>query len=239
MPGGELFARLRAAARLANDAAKFYAAEITCALKYLHDQDIAYRDLKPENVCLDAQGHVRLTDFGFAKRVKTRTYTLCGTPDYLAPEIIQSRGHGKAVDAWALGIMLFEMLQGRPPFEGSSPFDTYRRVLIGSIEWSTTHSVHLAAKDMVRRLLTADPARRLGCGHSGMQAVQEHAWFAGVDWDEVESMGIPAPWVPVLSSEADTRNFDTFSELSHAERLASQRPLTGPQARLFEDLEEF
>lgn len=110
--GGELFSHLRSKGKLANDDARFYAAEIVLAFEYLHDMRIVYRDLKPENLLLDSNGHIKMTDFGFAKVVEDRTWTLCGTPEYLAPEIIQSKGHGKSVDWWALGILIYEMLVG-------------------------------------------------------------------------------------------------------------------------------
>lgn len=123
--GGELFSHLRKAVKFSNDTTRFYASEIgsrwharvpnsiaALAIEYLHSFDIIYRDLKPENLLLDQDGHIKITDFGFAKKVEDRTWTLCGTPEYLAPEIIQSKGHGKPVDWWALGILIFEMLAG-------------------------------------------------------------------------------------------------------------------------------
>ena len=119
--GGELFSHLRKAGRFDNAQARHYAAQIVLAFDHLHQRNTIYRDLKPENLLLDAEGHVKVTDFGFAKRVEGRTWTLSGTPEYLAPEIIQSKGHGKAVDWWALGILIFEMLAGYPPFYVSAP----------------------------------------------------------------------------------------------------------------------
>ncbi|KNC71823.1 serine/threonine protein kinase [Sphaeroforma arctica JP610] len=110
--GGELFSHLRKAGRFENTVARFYVVEIVLALEYLHQQNIIYRDLKPENILIAQHGHLKITDFGFAKRVTDRTWTLCGTPEYLAPEIIQSKGHGKAVDWWALGVLTYEMLAG-------------------------------------------------------------------------------------------------------------------------------
>ena len=113
--GGELFSRLRKDGRFANDVALFYATEILLAIQYLHKRDIVYRDLKPENLLIDKYGHIKITDFGFAKRIENnRTFTLCGTPEYLAPEIIKGSkvGYGKSVDWWAIGILIFEMLSG-------------------------------------------------------------------------------------------------------------------------------
>ena len=123
--GGELFTLLRREGRFANDVALFFASEILLAFDYLHGMDIAYRDLKPENLLIDKEGHVKITDFGFAKVVKDKTYTLCGTPEYLAPEIIQSKGHNKNVDWWALGVLVFEMLAGYPPFYDDNPMGIY------------------------------------------------------------------------------------------------------------------
>jgi serine/threonine protein kinase len=134
VPGGELFSYLRREGQLPERAARFYAAEIVLALEYLHSLSVLYRDLKPENLLLTAAGHVKITDFGFAKVVADRTYSLCGTPEYLAPEIIQSAGHGRGVDWWALGILLFEMLAGFPPFYADTPNGIYQKILAGAID---------------------------------------------------------------------------------------------------------
>lgn len=136
VPGGELFSYLRKFRRFDESMARFYAAEIVVVLQYLHEQQggVAYRDLKPENLLLDAEGHIRLVDFGFAKRLgskgkgnSTETYTLCGTPEYLAPEVIHNKGHTTAVDWWALGILIYEFLTGYPPFWHSNPIEIYKQ----------------------------------------------------------------------------------------------------------------
>eukprot|EP00919_Chromeraceae_sp_WS-2016_P033331 GHVR01078734.1.p1 GENE.GHVR01078734.1~~GHVR01078734.1.p1 ORF type:complete len:285 (-),score=39.98 GHVR01078734.1:580-1434(-) len=129
VPGGEFFTHLRRAGRFDNDTAKFYAALIILIFEYLHSKNIVYRDLKPENVLLDAKGYIKLTDFGFAKRVESRTYTLCGTPEYIAPEVLLNKGHGKAVDWWGLGVFVYEMLVGYPPFLDEEPLGVYQKVL--------------------------------------------------------------------------------------------------------------
>lgn len=135
VPGGELFSYLRRHRRFPEEWAQFYAAEIVLVLEYLHEHQggVAYRDLKPENLLLDAQGHVKLVDFGFAKRLghkndrPVETYTLCGTPEYLAPEVIQNKGHTTAVDWWALGILIYEFLTGYPPFWHQNPIEIYKQ----------------------------------------------------------------------------------------------------------------
>ena len=132
--GGEIFRLLRRESLFPNDVALFYITEIVTALEYLHSLKIAYRDIKPENLLIAADGHLRITDFGFAKQVEDRTFTLCGTPEYLAPEIIMSIGHNHSVDWWALGILLFEMLAGYPPFYDQNPYEVYRKITIGHVE---------------------------------------------------------------------------------------------------------
>ena len=158
--GGELFTHLRKAGKFANDHTRFYAAQIVMALQYLHNDSVVYRDLKPENLLLDMIGYLKITDFGFAKKVEDRTWTLCGTPEYLAPEIIQSKGHGKAVDWWALGILVYEMLAGYPPFYDENPFGIYQKILAGKLEFPRHFETH--ARDLIRKLLTADRTKRIG-----------------------------------------------------------------------------
>jgi serine/threonine protein kinase len=133
--GGEIFRLLRKENLFPNDVALFYTAEITLAFEHLHSQKIAYRDLKPENLLIGADGHLRITDFGFAKKIEDRSYTLCGTPEYLAPEIILQQGHNQAVDWWALGVLMYEMISGYPPFYDQNPYDIYRRIAVGYYEF--------------------------------------------------------------------------------------------------------
>jgi len=143
--GGELFSRLRKEGRFSYDVTLFYSSEIFLAIQYLHKQNIAYRDLKPENLLIDSDGHIKLTDFGFAKVIENdRTFTLCGTPEYLAPEIIKGAkvGYGKSVDWWALGVLIFEMLSGYPPFYDNEPIGIYKKIVTGIIEFPRFFSVH-------------------------------------------------------------------------------------------------
>lgn len=208
--GGELFSFLRHAGRFCVTKSLFYAAEIVSALDYLHKEDIVYRDLKPENILLDRDGHVKLTDFGFAKRLKDRTWTLCGTPEYLAPEIIQSKGHGKAVDWWALGILIYEMLAGYPPFFDDNPFGIYEKILEGKIDWP--RHFNLNSKDLIGGLLTIDRTKRYGCMKNAADDIKNHAWFASIQWDEVRQRGLKPPIVPSVSHAGDTSNFDEYED---------------------------
>jgi len=208
--GGELFSYLRKEGRLPNDHARFYAAEIILAFQYLHGCNVVYRDLKPENLLIDHSGHMKITDFGFAKIVEDRTWTLCGTPEYLAPEIIQSKGHGKSVDWWALGILLFEMLAGYPPFYDENPFGIYQKVLAGRIDFPRHFDVK--AKDLIKRLLTHDRTKRYGCLKAGAEDIKKHKWYKNVDWDVVLNRGLTPPFIPNVKTMDDTSMFDKYPE---------------------------
>ncbi|KAL7753400.1 cytochrome c oxidase subunit 1 [Sorochytrium milnesiophthora] len=210
VPGGELFSHLRRAGRFNRETTRFYASEIVTAIEHLHDRNIIYRDLKPENLLLDAEGHIKIADFGFAKKVEDRTYTLCGTPEYLAPEIIQGRGHGKPVDWWALGILIFEMLAGYPPFYDDNAYGVYEKILGGRIHFPSHFDV--ASRDLVKRLLTADRTMRLGNLRGGAEDVKSHPWFMGVDWAALVNRQVRAPLVPRLDHPGDTRNFDRYPD---------------------------
>jgi serine/threonine protein kinase len=202
-PGGELFHYLRRAGRLCLDAARFYLAELVLAIEHLHTFGIAYRDLKPENLLLDSDGHLKLADFGFAKILPDDlTWTLCGTPEYLAPEIILGKGYGTSVDWWALGILLYEMLTGNPPFIGDTPTQVYERTLRGRVHFPG-HLLNKAAVDLLSGLLTLDVSKRLGCDERGASAVKEMEFFAGVDWDAVYARAYRPPIVPKTKDPSD------------------------------------
>ncbi|CAH1782276.1 unnamed protein product [Owenia fusiformis] len=210
VPGGELFSYLRNAGRFNSATSQFYCCEIVCALEYLHSKSIIYRDLKPENLLLDREGHLKITDFGFAKVLKDRTWTLCGTPEYLAPEIIQSKGHNKAVDWWSLGILLYEMLIGYPPFFDDNPFGIYEKILAGKIDWP--RHMDPVAKDLIKKLLVLDRTKRLGNMKNGAEDVKKHKYFKSITWEDVKAKKLKAPIIPNILHDGDAHNFDEYPE---------------------------
>ncbi|KAL4820240.1 kinase-like domain-containing protein [Aspergillus spinulosporus] len=212
--GGELFSLLRKSQRFPNPVAKFYAAEVTLALEYLHSLNIIYRDLKPENLLLDRHGHLKITDFGFAKEVPDITWTLCGTPDYLAPEVVASKGYNKSVDWWSLGILIFEMLCGFTPFwDQGSPVKIYQNILAGRIKFPPY--LHPDAVDLLSRLITSDLTKRLGNLHGGPDDIKNHPWFAEVTWDRLLRKEIDAPYVPpIRGGQGDASQYENYQEES-------------------------
>ncbi|CAK7566647.1 MAG: Cytochrome c oxidase subunit 1 [Sporothrix epigloea] len=221
VPGGELFSYLRKFRRFDEPMARFYAAEIVLVLEYLHEQQdgVAYRDLKPENLLLDEAGHVKLVDFGFAKRLgrdgaggAVETYTLCGTPEYIAPEVIQNMGHTTAVDWWALGILIYEFLTGYPPFWHQNPLEIYRQILETPVVFAQDPSISSAAQDIVHQLCTVDRSRRLGNINGGAAKIKAHPFFDGVDWDALLERRDQGPIVPPVRFAGDAQCFDIYPE---------------------------
>lgn len=203
-PGGELFFHLHNIGRFSEDQAKFYFAEVLLALEYLHNLDIIYRDLKPENILLDLDGHVRLADFGLAKdhmQEGALTYSFCGSPEYMSPEMLEKRGHGRAVDYYSLGALLYEMMTGLPPFYSSSRTKMYKQ--IAQMPLKIPPFVSQNAKSMLESLLCKNPTERLG-SRFGIEEIKAHPWCAKIKWDKLLSHKILPPFRPNFK----TSNFD-------------------------------
>lgn len=209
--GGELFSLLRKSRRFPSPVAKFYASEVVLALEHLHSLDIIYRDLKPENILLDKHGHVKITDFGFAKEVPDVTWTLCGTPDYIAPEVVASKPYNKSVDWWSLGILIFEMLTGYTPFYSQSHMRTYEKILHAEVVFPSYLSP--VAIDLLKRLITKDLSARLGNLVGGAADVKSHQWFSEVNWKKLLAREIETPYEPPIQiGSGDASQFERYAE---------------------------
>jgi len=205
--GGELFTVLRARETFNETTSRFYAASVVSAFEYMHSKNIVYRDLKPENLLLDGNGYIKVTDFGFAKELQGgRTFTLCGTPDYLAPEIVAGKGHGKGVDWWTVGILIFEMLAGFPPFYDEEPMKTYEKIMKGQV----TYPAHFSkdARSLISKLLEHQPTKRLGVVNGGAKLIKSEPWFKGFDWDGLYKKKLKPEIIPSIKSQEDTGNFE-------------------------------
>lgn len=231
--GGELFNVVHTEAKdgVDNDSAQFYGACILEALGYLHARNIVYRDMKPENALIDKDGYCIMVDFGFAKIVVDKTYTLCGTPEYLAPEIIMSKGHDKAVDYWSYGVMLYEMLVGQSPFYlyGTDQVSLFKRIVM--VKYDCPAHVSDDAEDCIKKLLTRRQASRIGNLSRGHLDIQDHAFFKTLDFKALNEKTLEAPWKPEITNPMDARNFDDFSKVER-EKFKG-KALTGKEQKMF------
>ncbi|KAK5985232.1 cGMP-dependent protein kinase [Trichostrongylus colubriformis] len=211
--GGELWTTLRDRGHFDDYTARFYVACVLEGLEYLHRKHIVYRDLKPENCLLTNTGYLKLVDFGFAKKLASgrKTWTFCGTPEYVSPEIILNKGHDQAADYWALGIYICELMLGRPPFQASDPMKTYTLILKGvdALE-IPNRRIGKTATALVKKLCRDNPGERLGSGSGGVNDIRKHRWFMGFDWEGLRSRVLKAPILPKVSNPADVTNFDNY-----------------------------
>mmetsp|Transcript_42788 Transcript_42788/g.64390 ORF Transcript_42788/g.64390 Transcript_42788/m.64390 type:complete len:807 (+) Transcript_42788:41-2461(+) len=234
--GGELFSILHTSSRdgVKESSAKFYAACILKGLAYMHDRHILYRDLKPENVLIDSTGYCVIVDLGFAKVVMDKTYTLCGTPLYLAPEVILSRGHDKGADYWSLGVLIYEMIFGGTPFFDNhiDQITLFKRIVRGQFMFPPVNSSS-ESQDLIKRLMEKRPTERLGTFAKGHHDISEHPWFAGIDFNKVQKKEMKAPWVPKIKNALDVGHFDSWDHLEDATKKKSQ-PLSPREQKKFE-----
>lgn len=204
--GGELFFHLQQDEKFDEQRVRFYAAEIACGLEYLHSAGVLYRDLKPENILLTGKGHICLTDFGISKEgLETddaRTATFCGTPEYLAPEVLKGGGYGKAVDWWSFGTLCYEMLTGLPPFYSQDVQQMYSKIMTEPLK--IPEYVSAEAKSLLTQLLERDPEKRL----RNPDDIKQHAFFKGIDFEKLVLLEVAPPYVPPVSSESSTNMVD-------------------------------
>ncbi len=209
--GGELFRTLRQEGQFSESWSRFYAASVLLAFCQIHYRKIAYRDLKPENLVMDEQGYLKIVDFGLAKKLEGgKTWTLCGTPDYLAPEVILNEGHDWAVDYWALGVLIYEMTAGTPPFYAEDPMEVYEKILSGHVTIPSHFSRGLG--EIVKKLLKVYQSKRLGRTKGGASAVMKQKWFSGFDWGSLLNRELEPPFVPEVNDPLDSSNFDSYEE---------------------------
>ncbi|XP_045926914.1 cGMP-dependent protein kinase 1 isoform X1 [Micropterus dolomieu] len=212
--GGELWTILRDRGSFEDATTRFYTACVVEAFAYLHSKGIIYRDLKPENLILDHRGYAKLVDFGFAKKIGfgKKTWTFCGTPEYVAPEIILNKGHDISADYWSLGILMFELLTGSPPFSGPDPMKTYNIILRGIDMIEFPKKITKNAANLIKKLCRDNPSERLGNLKNGVKDIQKHKWFEGFNWEGLKKGTLTPPIIPNVTSAVDTSNFDSFPE---------------------------
>nr|CAB3265766.1 ribosomal protein S6 kinase alpha-3 [Phallusia mammillata] len=208
--GGDLFTRLSKELMFTEDDVKFYLAELALALDHLHSLGIIYRDLKPENILLDVDGHIALTDFGLSKEAldgSEKAFSFCGTVEYMAPEVVNRRGHDHSADWWSFGVLMYEMLTGQLPFQGRDRKDTMTQILKAKLGMPQFLSPE--AQSLLRTLFKRNPANRLGSGTDGVEEIKRHSFFAGIDWNKLLRKDLPPPFKPATTRAEDATYFDT------------------------------
>uniref|UniRef100_A0A8D1UZ37 non-specific serine/threonine protein kinase n=1 Tax=Sus scrofa TaxID=9823 RepID=A0A8D1UZ37_PIG len=207
--GGDLFTRLSKEVMFTEEDVKFYLAELALALDHLHGLGIIYRDLKPENILLDEEGHIKVTDFGLSKEAidhDKRAYSFCGTIEYMAPEVVNRRGHTQSADWWSFGVLMFEMLTGSLPFQGKDRKETMALVLKAKLGMPQFLSAE--AQSLLRALFKRNPCNRLGAGLDGVEEIKRHPFFATIDWNKLYRKEIKPPFKPAVGRPEDTFHFD-------------------------------
>jgi serine/threonine protein kinase len=225
MQGGDMFFHLHdgGIVTFSTEKTRFYIIELILALEFLHKNNMVYRDLKPENILLDAKGHVKITDFGLSKILEDeddKAYTICGTPQYLAPEVLLRQGYDKMIDWWSLGCIMYEMLTGRLPFAIKRGVKMSMKIYEKKVLFPC--NINSEAKDLIEKLLVINPKERLGEGNEDKDDIKDHPFFQGVDWDSAYEKKLKPPFIPRLKNDTDLRYFDN---------LFTDEPIGGPKKR--------
>ncbi|KAF4380064.1 hypothetical protein F8388_018188 [Cannabis sativa] len=235
--GGDLDYQLHREGLFREDLARVYTAEIISAISYLHENGIMHRDLKPHNILLDSEGHVMVTDFGMAKQFDEntgRSNTFCGTDEYMAPEIVQGRDHDKAADWWSVGILLFEMLTGQPPFTGGNKYKIHQKIVKEKIKLPAFLSSE--AHSLLKGLLKKDPRMRLGSGPNGGNDIKRHKWFKTINWKKLECREIKPSFLPKVDGDCCVANFEKrYTKMALVESPASTPKFSSGQDNPFKE----
>ena len=210
IPGGDLFTLLKAENTFSLERTQFYAGQIIFALEYLHSKNIIYRNIKPENILIDKNGYIKISDFELAKKIEDRTYTICGTPGYLAPEIILNKGYGFSVDWWAFGILLYEMICGVDPFADEDPMKIYENILEGKIKFSSDFDDN--SKSLIKHLLQPDLSKRYGNLKNGVDDIKNHSFFKSMNWNKLLRQEIAAPFVPKIKGDNELKYYNVYPD---------------------------
>ena len=208
--GGEMFSHLRKLGKFDEILVRFYASQVVLALEYLHHCNLIYRDLKPENILIDRNGYLKMTDFGFCKMINGRTWTLCGTPEYLAPEVILCKGYGKSVDWWGFGILMYEMSAGYPPFYSQQPMKIYEKIVTGKFKNASHFGDDF--KDILKNVLQVDLTRRYGNLKDGPMDIKKHSFFRTTDWIQIYNQALEPTYKPTSVDPGDASNFERYDE---------------------------
>jgi len=222
LSGGELFFHLKNEGRFSEARVRQYVGQMSLALSHLHSLGIVYRDLKPENILLDKDGHICITDFGLSKEMVVNpddAKTFCGTPEYLAPEILQGKGHGKAVDWWSLGTLMFEMLDGLPPFYSKNTRKMYDDILTKPLNFNNKPHISNEARALLTGMLERDPGKRFGWNE-----VKAHPFFKDINWEKMYRKEFTPEFVPKVANSVDARNFDA----EFTQEMPKDSPVAAP-----------
>ncbi|XP_064823721.1 cGMP-dependent protein kinase 1-like isoform X6 [Oncorhynchus masou masou] len=213
--GGELWNILKDRGSFDDSSTRFYTACVVEALIFLHHNNITYRDLKPENVVLDQRGYAKVVGFGCAKKVglDKKTWTFCGTPDYMAPEIILNKGHSVSADLWSLGVFVFELLSGSLPFCGPDPMKTFTATIRGIDLVEFPKTISKSASSLIKKLCRNNPAERLGNQRNGAKDIQKHKWFEGFNWEGLRKGTLSPPIIPKFISHLEDSKLDPFTDI--------------------------